>query len=333
MKEILQQPENSTFMQEMIQKHPLRDAVDAAYPRLSALQRRIAEYLLASYDEAAFLTADDLGRRVGASDSTVVRFATALGYDGYPGLRAALADLVRTRPTHSGRMAEALRRLSKERSPLLRLLDQDLSALSALRRTISLRLIADVARRIRAARTVYVAGMGISRALVHFAAFRLRRQGLRVETITQGGAETWEVLFGLSPRDVVLAFGFFRGYQDIVRALRYARQQGAHTVVFTDTRDSPLAGEADRIVVARRGELTVVNSLVVPMALLNLLTVAVALEAPDDAVRQLRAWDRLREMFEIPPPAVQTRRTTLRATRRSARRDRYWPAIRGNGGD
>lgn len=329
-------------MQQALHPRPLRDAVDAAYPRLSASQRRIAEYLLSSYDEAAFLTADDLGRRVGASDSTVVRFARALGYNGYPGLRAAMADLVRARPTHSGRMAEALRRLGRERSPLLRLLDQDLSALAELRRTISPGLIADVARRIRAARAVYLVGMGISRALVHFVAFRLRRQGLRIETITQGGSESWEVLFGLSPRDVVLAFGFFRGYQDIVRALRHARRQRAHTVVFTDTRESPLAGEADRVVVARRGELTVVNSLVIPMALANLLTVAVALEAPGDAVRRLRAWDRLREMFEVPEPAAPARRTERPApARRPERpavarrheRGRHLPTILGGGGD
>ncbi len=289
-------------MQKSLRARPFPEAIEAAYTRLSPSQRRLAEYLLAGYDEAAFLASTELARRVRTSDSTVVRFARALGYQGYPAMRAALADLVRAgRATHSGRMASALRRLSTEASPLARLLDQDLAALGELRRTLPPSLIAQVAGRLRAARTVYVIGLGISRSLAHFVAFRLRRTGIRVETITHGGSEAWEVLFGISRRDVMLAVGFFRGYQDIVRALRYAQSKGVHTVVFTDTPDSPLAAHAARLVVARRGDLAVVNSLVVPMAVLNLLTVAVALQSPRTAVGRLRAWDRLRSVFEDSP--------------------------------
>lgn len=290
-------------MQKSLQTRPLPEAIDAAYARISPSQRRLAEYLLASYDDAAFLTSTELARRVRTSDSTVVRFARALGYQGYPDPRAALAELMRAgRTTHSGRMASALQRLRTETSPLARLLDQDLAALGELRRTLSPNLITEIARRLRAARTVYVLGLGISRSLAHFVAFRLRRMGMHVETITHGGTESWEVLFRISRRDVMLAVGFFRGYQDIVRALRYARSKGVYTVVFTDTPDSPLAAHAARLVVARRGDLAVVNSLVVPMAMLNLLTVAVALQMPGDAVGKLQAWDRLREVFEDSPP-------------------------------
>ncbi|MDQ7840787.1 MAG: MurR/RpiR family transcriptional regulator [bacterium] len=305
MKGILHPSSYTGIVQKALHTRSLPEAIDAAYARLSPSQRKLAEYLLASYDDAAFLTSTELARRLKTSDSTVVRFARALGYRGYPALRAALADLIRAgRTTHSGRMASALQRLRTEASPLARLLDQDLAALGELRRTLSPNLITEIARRLRAARTVYVLGLGISRSLAHFVAFRLRRTGMHVETITHGGTEAWEVLFRISRRDVMLAVGFFRGYQDIVRALRYARGRGVHTIVFTDTPDSPLAAHATRLVVARRGDLAVVNSLVVPMAMLNLLTVAVALQMPDDAVGKLQAWDRLRAVFEDSPPQV-----------------------------
>lgn len=290
-------------MQKSLHARPFPEAIDAVYASLSPSQRRLAEYLLSSYDDAAFLTSTELARRLKTSDSTVVRFARALGYRGYPAMRAALADLIRAgRTTHSGRMASALQRLRTDASPLARLLDQDLAALGELRRTLSPSLITEIALRLRAARTVYVLGLGISRSLAHFVAFRLRRMGMHVETISHGGTEAWEVLFRISRRDVMLAVGFFRGYQDVVRALRYARGKGVHTIVFTDTPDSPLAAHATRLVVARRGDLAVVNSLVVPMAMLNLLTVAVALQVPGDAVGKLQAWDRLRAVFEDSPP-------------------------------
>lgn len=297
------------MVKKSLHARPLPEAIDAAYANLSRSQRKLAEHLLASYDDAAFLTSTELAKRVGTSDSTVVRFARALGYPGYPAMRAALADLLRAgRPTHSGRMASALRFLRKEASPLARLLDQDLAALGELRRTLSPSLITEIARRLRAARTVYVLGLGISRSLAHFVAFRLRRMGMHVETVTHGGTEAWEALFRLSRRDVLMAVGFFRGYEDIVRALRHARSRGVHTIVFTDTPDSPLAAHAARLVVARRGDLAVVNSLVVPMAILNLLTVAVALQMPGDAVGKLQAWDRLRAVFEDSPlPAHEVR--------------------------
>ncbi len=298
MQEFLQGNSKIRNVQESLRPRSLPEAVDAAYGRLSVTHRRLAEHILANYDEAAFLNSRELGARVGASDSTVVRFAHALGYSGYPDLRSAMAAMMRARATDSSRMAHALRRLRRDRSPLAQVLDQDLAALSSLRSTLSTAAITEAAGLIWGARRVVAIGMGISRSLAHFAAFRLRRMGVRVETITHGGSESWEVLFGIAPRDVVLAVGFFRGYHDIVRALEYARSRGACTVVLTDTPDSPLAPHADRLMIARRGELAAVNSLVTPMALLNLLTVAVALQAPEKVTSKLGEWDLIRAAFE-----------------------------------
>lgn len=300
MQEFLQIGPKQSTVQETLRVPPLPEAIDAAYGRLSATHRRLAEHILANYDEAAFLSSRELGSRVGASDSTVVRFAHALGYTGYPGLRSAMAAMMRTRATDSSRMAHALRRLRRDRSPLVQVLDQDLAALGALRNTLSTAAVTESAGLIWSARRVVAIGLGISRSLAHFAAFRLRRMGIRVETLTHGGSEAWEVLFGITRRDVVLAVGFFRGYHDIVRALAYARSRGACTVVLTDTPDSPLAPHADRLMIARRGELAAVNSLVTPMALLNLLTVAVALQAPETVTSRLGEWDRIRAAFEPP---------------------------------
>jgi DNA-binding MurR/RpiR family transcriptional regulator len=281
----------------------LVELVDRRYQGLSPAHRRLAEFILGSYQEAALLTSAELGRRVGVDESTVVRFAQQLGYPGFPELRAALGDLLRER-TVADRMERALGKLRTIRDPLERVLDQDVRALLDLRRTWSPRVIESVAAQLRRARTVYVMGLGVSRALASFVEFRLRRMGMDVRAVTYGGSEAWERLFGIGRKDVLLAFGFFRGYRDTILALRHARTRGARTIVVTDTPSSPLAAEADVVLVGRRGDLTVINSLVVPMALVNILTIAVALQHASGAVAALQAWDALRQQFEGPRPAV-----------------------------
>lgn len=275
----------------------LVELVDRRYQGLSRAHRRLAEFVLGSYQEAALLTSAELGRRVGVDESTVVRFAQQLGYAGFPAFRAALRDLLRER-TAADRMERALGKLRAIRNPLERVLDQDVRALVDLRRTWSPRLMESVAEQLRRARTVYVMGLGVSRALAAFVEFRLRRMGMDVRAVTYGGSEAWERLFGIGRKDALLAFGFFRGYRDTVLALRHARARGARTIVVTDTPSSPLAAEADVVLVGRRGDLTVINSLVVPMALVNILTIAVALQHSDRAVAALQAWDALRQEFE-----------------------------------
>lgn len=278
----------------------LLQRIDQHYQHLSPGHRRIAEFLLGSYDEAALLTSAQLGQRVGVSESAVIRFAQQLGYPGYPELRDSLAALLRSRTAHVARMEQALGTLRRVQDPLRRVLEQDRVALDELRRTCSPRLIESVARQIRRARTVYVMGLGISRSLAAFLEFRLRRMGIDVRPIMYGGSEAWERLPSIGPGDLLVAIGFFRGYRDIVLGMRYARTRGARTVVITDTTDSPLAPEADVMLVARRGDLAVINSLVVPMALLNLLTVAVALQDVDRSLASLQEWDRLRQQLEGP---------------------------------
>jgi DNA-binding MurR/RpiR family transcriptional regulator len=281
--------------------HPsLLRRIDEHYQRLSAAHRRVAEFVLSSYDEAALLTAAQLGGRTGVSESTVIRFAQQLGYPGYPELRDSLADLLRSRTAHVERMEQALGTLRRVRDPLQRVLEQDRVALDELRRTCSPRLIESVARQIRRARTVYVMGLGVSRSLAAFLDFRLRRMGIDVRPIMYGGSEAWEQLPSIGRGDVLVAIGFFRGYRDIVLGMRYARTRGARTVVITDTADSPLVPEADVMLVARRGDLAVINSLVVPMALLNLLTISVALQDTGRSIASLQEWDRLRQQLEGP---------------------------------
>jgi DNA-binding MurR/RpiR family transcriptional regulator len=217
-------------------------------------------------------------------------------------------------------MEQALGALRGVRDPLSRVLAQDVRALHELRRTCSPRLIEAVARDLRRARTVYIMGLGVSRSLAAFLEFRLRRMRLDVRTITYGGSQAWEELLAIGPGDVLVAIGFFRGYRDVVLALRHARARGARTIVITDGVESPLVPEGDVLLAARRGDLTVINSLVVPMALLNLLTVAVALQDAGRAVGALRAWDALRQQFEAPLDGV--RRPGRRRRRGPGRRPR-----------
>ena len=93
-------------------------------------QRLIAKYILENYDKAAFMTAGKLGKTVGVSESTVVRFAAELGYDGYPGMRKALQEMIRSRLTSVQRI-EAAKDLIDDRNILKAVLSDDIDKLQA----------------------------------------------------------------------------------------------------------------------------------------------------------------------------------------------------------
>ena len=87
--------------------------IEEKYKRLSKGQKRLAEYVCQNYDKAVFLTAAKLGDIVGVSESTVVRFATQLGYKGYPGFQKALEELVRNKLNSIQRMEVTYGRISQ----------------------------------------------------------------------------------------------------------------------------------------------------------------------------------------------------------------------------
>ena len=257
-------------------KNDLLDIIRTRMPGFSKGQRAIADYILENYDKAAFLTASRLGELTNVSESTVVRFAAALGFEGYPELQAALQELIRIRLTAVQRMEVTNDRIG-EGDVLESVLTSDMAKIRATLDTISRRDFEAAAEAIGRARRIYIIGMRSSASLASFLFFNFRFMFENVTLVqTTSGSEIFEQLLRVSSDDVVIAISFPRYSKRIINAVEYASQQGAHIVAVTDSALSPIAACADSGLYAKSDMASFVDSLVAPLSILNALIVALA---------------------------------------------------------
>jgi len=273
------------------------------FPNLTKSQQRIASYLLASHDEAVFFSAADLAERLDLSEATVVRFAKAVGYDGFPHLRRCLQDLFRARATPASRLQRKLSELaSSEGHVLTKVLAMEVQYLTEASQSVDLADFDRAVDLLLSGRRVFVFASGPSGILADLAELRLRRLDILTIAMTESGRHLLEKLQLLQPGDVVLAAGFFHVRFELIAVLDHARATGCRSILLTDTLGPVLRDKPDVILAARRGPVSTFHSLTVPMSILNALILAVALARPDESLAALNRLDRLRAASGLDNP-------------------------------
>ncbi len=245
--------------------------IHSAMPALSKGQKRIAGYIIDNYDKAAYMTAAALGAEVGVSESTVVRFAIELGFDGYPELQSKIRDTVRVRLTSVQRMESANIRMG-EAELLDSILLNDAEKIKSTLDTLDRAEFEKAVGLILGARNIYIMGMRSSAVLAEFVNYYF---GLLFDNVRlirpAGGSEIFEHLMKIRSDDVLIAISFPRYTTGIVNAVEYAASTGAKVVAITDSLSSPIVPHAAASLVAKSDMASFVDSLVAPMSLINAL--------------------------------------------------------------
>ena len=278
----------------MEQRQELLARINQTGRRLSKGQKRIAEYIVNHYDKAAFMTASKLGDKVQVSESTVVRFAIALGYDGYSALQKALQEMIRNRLTAVQRV-EMTGDMS-ESAVLGTVFKADMQNI---RQTIEDLDEANFSRTVDAlceAERVYVVGVRSSAPLAQFLGYYMNFIRDNVMVITSGISDVLEQVARVGEKDVVLGISFPRYSRRTIEAMNYAKGKGATVVSLTDTPLSPLGEASDFCLTARSDMASFVDSLVAPLSMINALIVAMSLrhrEEVSEHFAQLESlWER-----------------------------------------
>ena len=278
----------------MEQRQELLARINQTGRRLSKGQKRIAEYIVNHYDKAAFMTASKLGDKVQVSESTVVRFAIALGYDGYSALQKALQEMIRNRLTAVQRV-EMTGNMS-ESAVLGTVFKADMQNI---RQTIEDLDEANFSRTVDAlceAERVYVVGVRSSAPLAQFLGYYMNFIRDNVMVITSGISDVLEQVARVGEKDVVLGISFPRYSRRTIEAMNYAKGKGATVVSLTDTPLSPLGEASDFCLTARSDMASFVDSLVAPLSMINALIVAMSLrhrEEVSEHFAQLESlWER-----------------------------------------
>lgn len=258
-------------------------------------QKLIARYIIENYDKAAFMTASKLGSTVGVSESTVVRFSTELGYDGYPKLQKALQELIRIKLTAVQRIEVTNNRIG-DQDILRTVMMSDIEKLRLTLEDIKREDFDAVVDAILGAKKIYILGVRSSAALTSFLGFYFNLMFENVRLVhTTSVSEMFEQILKVTPDDVVIGISFPRYSSRTVKALQYAHDRGAKVVAITDSMFSPLVSNATHCLIARSDMASFVDSLVAPLSVINALIVALGMkkkkETYDTFERLEQIWD------------------------------------------
>ncbi len=284
--------------------------IDTHAADFSKGQRRIADFITQHYDEAAFMTAARLGEEVGVSESTVVRFATELGFAGYPQLQKAMQELIRSKLTIVQRLDVTRSRMA-DGDVLRQVAHSDINNIRHTLERLDEAAFFQAVDRIVTARQVYVFGAGsckhLAGFLTHYLQMLLGGQVRRIAASSQ--SEIFEEMLDITPEDAVIGISFPRYSKKAVQTLHYAHSKGAEVIALTDSPLSPIAPYAGQLLTAHSDMASVVDSLVAPLSVINALIVAVSLRTMDRTRPKLEELERLWHSYGVYQSVDETENT------------------------
>ena len=267
--------------------------------KFSKGQRLIARFIIEHYDKAAFMTASRLGVTVGVSESTVVRFATELGYDGYPQLQKALQEMIRNKLTAVQRMEVTTDRMGNK-DVLQMVLSSDVEKIRMTLDELDREAFHGAVEAILGAKHIYILGVRSASALANFLGFYFKLLFDNVILVeTAGVREVFEQILRIGEGDVLIGISFPRYSKRTLTAMKYAKSRGADVVALTDSRLSPLARFAEHTLIAKSDMASFVDSLVAPLSVINALIVAVGMGKKEEIEQTFNTLESIWEEYQV----------------------------------
>ena len=262
-------------------------------------QKQISSFILAHYDKAAYMTAAKLGALVGVSESTVVRFANELGFAGYPELQHSLQEMIRSKLTTIQRIEITNDRIG-ESDLLEKVLNSDIDKIKHTLEEIDRTSFENAVDDLIGAQMIYIIGMRSSSSLASFMYHYLNLVFPHVRLVrTTSGSEIFEQLLRINDKDAIVGISFPRYSKRIINALGYAKKQGAKVISITDSAASPIAANADDLLLAKSDMASFVDSLVAPLSIINALIVAIGRKKQDEIAETFGKLERIWDEYDV----------------------------------
>lgn len=283
----------------MSQQNDLIKRIKVHYNQLSKGQKLLADYITNHYEKAVFLTAAKLGTIVGVSESTVVRFANELGYDGYPKLQRALEELVKNKLTSIQRVNVTSDRIDKDQI-LKHVLHADMEKIKVTLEELDNDHFNKAIDYIMEAKTIYIVGVRSSASLAGFLGFYFNLMFDNVKLIhTNSVSEMFEQIHRISEEDVMIGISFPRYSKRTLKAMEYAKSRKGKVLAITDSPISPMVQFSDVSLVARSEMVSFVDSLVAPLSLINAIIVALSMRKKDTIVESLERLEKIWNEYQV----------------------------------
>ena len=288
-----------SYATETDMKRNLLAEIESRMPDFSKSQKIISNYILKDYDKAAYMTASKLGAEVHVSESTVVRYAIELGFEGYPEFQHALQEIVRTKLTSFQRM-EVTNNLIGDGDVLTKVLLSDIDKIKRTVEEIDRKAFDEAVDSIVNAKHIYILGLGSASVLARALNHSLRMIFDDVKLIMASSAnEIYEQTISIGKGDVMIAISFPRYSNKVVNTVAFAKHSGAGVIALTDSAASPIASHADQALYARSDMASFSDSLVAPLSVINALVVAVSRKKQDELTVRLHQLEKIWEEYNV----------------------------------
>ncbi len=277
----------------------LLKTIELKMPTFSKGQKQIAKYVLENYDKAAYMTASKLGAIVSVSESTVVRFADELGFDGYPEFQHSLQEIVRTKLTSFQRI-EVTNSLLGDGDVLTKVLLSDAEKIRHTLDEVDREAFESAVEKIANAKNIYIIGVRSSSYLAGFLNYNLNMIFDNVRLVqTSSVSELFEQIMSVGEGDVMIAISFPRYSSRVINAVDYAKNKGADVISLTDSLISPIASSADHVLVAKSDMVSFVDSLTAPMSIINAIIMALARKKQDELTIRLHKLEKIWDEYNV----------------------------------
>lgn len=272
--------------------------IQSQYTRFSKGQKLIAQYILKNYDKVAFMTACKLGEMVGVSESTVVRFANALGYSGYPKLQDALQELIKNKLTTVQRV-DMIKEFNDDSAILKKIVKSDMDNIKDTLDEIDEKAFEEAANRILKAKRIYIVGMRSSFTIAQYLGFYLGIILDSVHVIRTDMGDAFEQVVKINEDDVLIAVSFPRYSKKSYQIVSYAKEKGAHIVSLTDSPFAPVASFTDNLLLVKSNMVSFVDSLVPALSIANALIVSVGMKEKEDIKQHFDDLEAIWEKYSV----------------------------------
>lgn len=277
----------------------LLNQIKERYAKLSKGQKLLADYIMENYDKAVFLTASRLGKTVGVSESTVVRFATQLGYEGYPEFQEALEELVRNKLNSIQRMEVAYGRISQSEI-LETVLQSDAEKIKMTLADMDKESFDHAVDMLLHAKRIYIVGIRSCAPLASFLSYYLNLIFENVTLVnTNSSSEMFEQMIRIGEGDVIIGISFPRYSVRTQKSLEFASRRKAEVITLTDSMNSPITAYSSCNLIARSDMASIVDSLVAPLSVINALVVAICMKKRVEVMKTLGALEEIWDEYQV----------------------------------
>lgn len=281
------------------QKNDVLNYLKDNYEHLTESQKRLGKYLLDHFKEVPFLSAAELGEKVGLSDATIIRFARSIGYKGYLDMKNSIMASIQGMASPDRRMLKSLSDLENTDDLGLQVAENDLKNLQSFLGGINMKRIENAAELIYDAETIYFIGLQDSALVIDFLLLHMRRMGFKVISITEGGLENIEKLGAVNKKDLLIACSFPRYSKTTYNAVQFAKRKGARIISFTDSELSVIGVKSEIAFAIKTDNSGFFNSHIVTLELCNILLIKLLERNKEFVYRNLKENIEGFELFDM----------------------------------